>query len=76
MNNQKQPPSMDAWLAEAKAHESAPKIGMYLTHISPTHVVAFRSKIQIGVFGLIQLWQFLHLVVYVQENVVSFIINE
>ena len=28
----KQSPSMDAWLAEAKAHESAPKIGMYLTH--------------------------------------------
>ena len=26
------PPSMDAWLQEAKAHESAPKIGMYLTH--------------------------------------------
>lgn len=25
-------PSIDAWLAEAKAHESAPKIGMYLTH--------------------------------------------
>jgi len=25
-------PSMDAWLREAKAHESAPKIGMYLTH--------------------------------------------
>lgn len=25
-------PSMDAWLAEAKAHESAPKVGMYLTH--------------------------------------------
>lgn len=25
-------PSMDAWLAEAKAHESAPQIGMYLTH--------------------------------------------
>ena len=25
-------PSMDAWLAEAKAHPSAPKIGMYLTH--------------------------------------------
>lgn len=23
---------MDAWLKEAKAHESAPKIGMYLTH--------------------------------------------
>ena len=25
-------PSMDAWLREAKAHESAPRIGMYLTH--------------------------------------------
>ncbi len=27
-----QSPSMDAWLQEAKAHPSAPKIGMYLTH--------------------------------------------
>ena len=26
------PPSMDAWLKEAKEHETAPKIGMYLTH--------------------------------------------
>ena len=25
-------PSMDAWLKEAKAHESAGKIGMYLVH--------------------------------------------
>ena len=25
-------PSMDAWLAEAKQHESAKNIGMYLTH--------------------------------------------
>ena len=25
-------PSMDEWLKEAKEHESAPKIGMYLTH--------------------------------------------
>ena len=25
-------PSMDAWLAEAKKHESAPLCGMYLTH--------------------------------------------
>ena len=25
-------PSMDTWLKEAKAHESAPMIGMYLTH--------------------------------------------
>ena len=28
----KQSPSMDAWLQEAKAHESAPNIGIYLTH--------------------------------------------
>lgn len=28
----KESPSMDQWLREAKAHESAPKIGMYLTH--------------------------------------------
>lgn len=28
----KTPPSMDLWLKEAKTHESAPKIGMYLTH--------------------------------------------
>ena len=25
-------PSMDLWLKEAKAHESAPRLGMYLTH--------------------------------------------
>ncbi len=25
-------PSIDAWMKEAKAHESADKIGMYLTH--------------------------------------------
>lgn len=31
MNNT--PPSLDLWLQEAKAHESAPKIGMYLTHV-------------------------------------------
>ncbi|MBR3866903.1 MAG: molybdenum cofactor biosynthesis protein MoaE [Butyricicoccus sp.] len=28
----KESPSIDAWLREAKAHESAPRIGMYLTH--------------------------------------------
>lgn len=28
----KETPSMDRWLQEAKAHESAPKVGMYLTH--------------------------------------------
>ena len=31
-NNMKIIPSMDNWLKEAKEHESAPKIGMYLTH--------------------------------------------
>ena len=28
----KESPSMDMWLKEAKSHESAPMIGMYLTH--------------------------------------------
>jgi len=32
MEYHNQKPSIDAWLAEAKQHESAPKIGMYLTH--------------------------------------------
>ncbi len=32
MNHIKEIPSMDAWLKEAKAHSSAPQIGMYLTH--------------------------------------------
>ena len=31
-HHHKTPPSMEAWLKEAKAHPSAPKIGMYLTH--------------------------------------------
>ena len=25
-------PSMELWLKEAQAHESAPRIGMYLSH--------------------------------------------
>lgn len=28
----KQSPSLDQWLKEAKAHDSAPKVGMYLSH--------------------------------------------
>ena len=32
MTQKKLSPSIDQWLAEAKAHESAPNIGMYLTH--------------------------------------------
>lgn len=30
--SRKNPPSMDVWMKEAKAHASAPKIGMYLIH--------------------------------------------
>ena len=42
------PPSMDAWLAEAKQHESAPKIGMYLTHNGVVRQSA-RAKVRLGV---------------------------
>ena len=41
------PPSMAAWLAEAKAHESAPKIGMYLTHNGIVRQSA-RAKVRLG----------------------------
>ena len=41
------PPSMDAWLAEAKAHESAPKIGMYLPHNGVVRESA-RAKVRLG----------------------------
>ena len=43
----KQSPSMDAWLKEAKAHESAPKIGMYLTHNGVVRRDA-RAKVRAG----------------------------
>ena len=32
MSHMREIPSMDAWLKEAKAHPSAEKVGMYLTH--------------------------------------------
>ena len=41
------PPSMEAWLAEAKRHESAPKIGMYLTHNGVVRQSA-RAKVRLG----------------------------
>lgn len=41
------PPSMDAWLLEAKRHESAPKIGMYLTHNGVVRQSA-RAKVRQG----------------------------
>ena len=40
-------PSMDAWLREAKAHESAPKIGMYLTHNGTVRQTA-KAKVRSG----------------------------
>ena len=40
-------PSMAQWLKEAKAHESAPKIGMYLTHNGIVRQSA-RSKVRQG----------------------------
>ncbi len=40
-------PSMDAWLKEAKSHESAPKIGMYLTHNGVVRESA-KAKVRCG----------------------------
>ena len=40
-------PSMDAWLQEAKAHPSAPKIGMYLTHNGIVRQTA-KAKVRFG----------------------------
>lgn len=40
-------PSIDAWLREAKAHESAPRIGMYLTHNGTVRQTA-KAKVRFG----------------------------
>ena len=40
-------PSIDQWLKAAKAHESAPKIGMYLTHNGTVRQTA-RAKVRDG----------------------------
>ena len=40
-------PSMDAWLAEAKGHESAPNIGRYLTHNGTVRQSA-KAKVRYG----------------------------
>lgn len=40
-------PSIDQWLKEAKAHESAPKIGMYLTHNGTVRQTA-KAKVRFG----------------------------
>ena len=44
----KTPPSMDLWLKEAKAHESAAKIGMYLIHNGTVRQSA-KAKARFGV---------------------------
>ena len=40
-------PSMDAWLKEAKTHESAPLCGMYLTHNGTVRQTA-KAKVRYG----------------------------
>ena len=45
--NQKTPPSVGQWLKEAKAHESAPKCGMYLTHNGTVRRSA-KAKVRYG----------------------------
>ena len=46
----KEMPSGDAWLREAKADESAPKIGMYLTHNGIVRQSA-KAKVREGAEG-------------------------
>lgn len=41
------PPSMDAWLREAKQHPDAGKVGMYLTHNGIVRATA-RSRVRDG----------------------------
>ena len=47
MMKKKQRPSIDAWMAEAKAQESAEKIGMYLTHNGIVRKSA-KAKVRLG----------------------------
>ena len=47
MCEKKLSPSMDVWLKEAKAHESAEKIGMYLTHNGVVRKSA-KAKVRAG----------------------------
>jgi molybdopterin synthase catalytic subunit len=43
----KESPSIDLWLKEAKAHESAPLCGMYLTHNGTVRQTA-KAKVRYG----------------------------
>ena len=47
MGKKKESPSIDAWMKEAKAHESAEKIGMYLTHNGIVRKSA-KAKVRLG----------------------------
>lgn len=47
MTGKQKSPSMDQWLKEAKAHESAPNIGMYLTHNGVVRKTA-RANVRLG----------------------------
>ena len=47
MNKKKIIPSMDEWMREAKKHESADKIGMYLTHNGVVRKSA-KAKVRLG----------------------------
>ena len=46
----KESPSIDTWLKEAKAHESAPRIGMYLTHNGVVRQSA-KAQVRLGEAG-------------------------
>ena len=46
-NMKKEVPSIDAWLREAKAHESAPLCGMYLIHNGTVRQTA-KAKVRYG----------------------------
>lgn len=48
--DKKQVPSMDEWLKEAKLHESAPKIGMYLVHNGTVRQTA-KASVRFGQDG-------------------------
>lgn len=47
MSEKKESPSMDVWLREAKEHESAADIGMYLTHNGIVRKSA-KAKVRFG----------------------------
>ena len=47
MDKTKTIPSIDTWLKEAKAHESASRIGMYLTHNGTVRQTA-KAKVRYG----------------------------